>query len=181
MAEARRASRVPPLLLLAALAGGVGLWMTVKAHEYYYPGRLHLLIREQDSTFKVEQAGRHELSYRDDFGDLEFDVVSVEKGTTIPVERFGFLTQKFHTSGWRGHAVRIDSPGVYRLSARPWPNGGEVHISYTNTEAIARWALGGILLISACIAFMVLLVMGMFKRPREARGRPTEVPTPSPS
>ena len=72
MPEAKRSSRVATVLLLAALAGGVvfGFWMTVKAHEYYYPGRLHLVIREQDSTFKVEQTGRHELSYRDDLGDL---------------------------------------------------------------------------------------------------------------
>src|SRR5262245_32462690 len=83
MPEAKRSSRVATVLLLVALAGGVvfGFWMTVKAHEYYYPGRLHLVIREPDSTFKVEQTGRHELSYRDDLGDLKFDVVSVEKGT----------------------------------------------------------------------------------------------------
>src|SRR5262245_165904 len=69
--EAKRFPRFPAALLLLALAGGVvfGFWMTVKAHDYYYPGRLHLVIREQDSTFKVEQAGQHELSYREDLGD----------------------------------------------------------------------------------------------------------------
>ena len=166
MPEAKRSSRVPAVLLLVALAGVVvfGFWMTVKAHEYYYPGRLHLVIREQDSTFKVEQTGRHELSYRDDLGDLNFDVVSVEKGTPIPVKRFGVLTQTVHTTGWRGHAFRIDSSGVYRLSARPWPNGAEVQVSYTDTEAIARWALGGILLGGVCVALMILLVIGMLKR-----------------
>jgi len=181
MPEAKRSSRVPAVLLLVALAGGVvfGFWMTVKAHEYYYPGRLHLVIREPDSTFKVEQTGRHELSYRDDLGDLKFDVVSIEKGTPIPVERFGVLTQTFHTTGWRGQAFRIDSPGVYRLSARPLPNGAEVHLSYSDTEAIARWALGGILLGGVCVALMILLVIGTLKRPREVEGRPTEVPTPS--
>jgi hypothetical protein len=166
MPEAKRSSRVATVLLLVVPAGGVlfGFWMTVKAHEYYYPGRLHLVIREQDSTFKVEQTGRHELSYRDDLGDLKFDVVSVEKSTRIPVERFGVLAQTVHTTGWRGHAFRVDLSGVYRLSARPWPKGAEVHLSFTNTETIARWALGGILLGGVCVALMMLLVIGMLKR-----------------
>jgi hypothetical protein len=43
-------------------------------------------------------------------------------------------------------------------------NGAEVHSSYTNTEAIARWALGGFLLGGVCIALMILLVIGTLKR-----------------
>jgi hypothetical protein len=182
MSQGKRSSRLPAVLLLVALAGGVvcGLWMaTVKAHDYYYPGRLHLLIREPVSTFRVEQAGRHELSYRDELGDLKFDVVSVDQGRTIPVDRFSVLSQAFHTAGRCGHAVRIDSPGVYRLSTRPWPNGAEVELAYTNTEAIARWALGGILLAGGCIALMILLAIGLLARPREVDGRPTDVPRAS--
>jgi len=181
MPEAKRSSRILALLLLVVLAGGIGFgfWMTDKAHEYYYPGRLHLLIQEQDSTFEAEQAGRHELSYRDELGDLKFDVVSVAKGTRIPIEPFGVFTQLAHTSGWRGHAFQIDSPGLYRLSARPWPNGAEVHLSYTDTEAIARWSLGGILLAGTCLGLMILPVIRLLKRPREA-ARPTELPTPGP-
>jgi hypothetical protein len=119
------------------------------------------------------------LSYREDLGDLTFDVVSLDKGTPIPVDRFGVLAQAFHTAGWRGHAFRIDSPGVYRLSARPWPDGAEVHLSYTDTGAIARWALGGILLASVCIVLMIVVISVMYKRPREAEGRPMEDPKPS--
>jgi hypothetical protein len=185
MSEGKCSSGLPAVLLLVALAGGVviGLWMTTyKAHEYYHaddPGRLYLPIREQDSTFKVERAGRYELSYRDDLGDLTFDVVSIDRGTPIPLERFGIVTQMAHTRGWRGHAFWIDSPGIYRLSIRPWANGAEVHLSDTNTQAIARWSFGGMLFTAVC-PLMTLIIFRIFRRAKESGSRPTEVPKASP-
>jgi len=184
MAETKRFSRLLLALLLAPLAGGVvfGFWMTVKAHEYYYPGELHLRFaggQALDATFKVEKPGRYELSCRDDLGDLKFDVVSIDKGTPIPLERFGVLTQVAHTTGRRGHSFQIDSPGVYRLTSGPLPAGAAVSLGYTDTEAIARWSLGGMLVAAVCIALMILLVGMTNARTKEAAGPPTEVPKPT--
>ena len=185
MSEGKCVSRLPAVLLLVTLAGGViiGLWMTTyKAHEYYHADdrdRLYLPIREQDSTFKVEQAGRYELSYQEGLADLTFDVISIDKGTPIPIERFGIVTQLAHTRGWRGHAFWIDSPGIYRLSVRPWPTGAEVHLSDTNTQAIARWSIGGMLFTAVCLTLMTLIAFRIFKRAKESGSRPMEVPKAS--
>jgi hypothetical protein len=183
MAETKRSSRLLLALLLVPLAAGIafGVWMSVKAHEYYYPGELHLGFggaQALDATFKVEKPGRYELSCRDDLGDLKFAVVSIDNGTPIPLERFGVLTQIFHTSGRRGYSFQIDSPGVYQLSSGPLPTGAAVSLGYTDTEAIARWSLGGMLVAAVCLGLTLLLVVKMIVRPKEAGAPRTEVPKP---
>ena len=77
------------------------------------------MIGAPKSTFTAERSGRYEISHKDDLGALTFDVVSAKTGTSIPVAEFGVLARIAHTSGWRGYAFHIETPGVYQLSVQP--------------------------------------------------------------
>ena len=70
-AKAPIPSRV--VLPFVLLAGGIAviIWMTLKAHEYYYPNvRFGHSVTNPRATFTAERTGRYEILYDDELGDL---------------------------------------------------------------------------------------------------------------
>ena len=175
--ENRRSALLHGLAALLLVAGGIaiGIWMGIRGHDYYYPGRLGFDLHERQSSFSAEDVGRYELDYKQELGPLTFDVTS-PTGERITVKEFGILTRLFHTVGRQGHAFHIDHPGTYQVSVQPWPTGAEVRLSYTNTQAIARWCFGGMVLPGLSCGLAALALLRMVRSRKKARSESTVTP-----
>jgi len=160
-------------LLLAAGGIAIGIWMGIKGHDYYYPGRLGFDLREEQSSFEARDVGRYELDYKQELGDLTFEVVS-ETGEQVAVREFAVLTRLFHTMGRQGHAFRVDKAGTYRVSVRPWSTGAKVHLSYQDTQAIARWSFGGMLLLGLSGGLAALALLSIVRSRKTACSESSE-------
>jgi hypothetical protein len=149
------------IAVFVAVAGiAVGVGMGIKAHEFYNTMGLHFDLEGPQSSFEI-QPGRYELTYKQELGRLTFEIVS-PTGQPVEVKDFDWVTQLFHTQGWRGHAFVIDQPGAIQVTVKPWPSGAtgsRVNLSSTDTEAIARWSGGEMLLsgLSCAVAMMIFL------------------------
>jgi hypothetical protein len=136
------------LIVISLLLIGVGLalsiWTSMKANRYYYPEEIFgRKIQQSRTTLKIKRAGRHEIDYDDDLGDLTFTVTNSLSTADVPVSQFGLLTELFHTSGQTGAWFDVAAPGEYSLTVDPWPEGAELFVDYRNTRAIANWHLLG--------------------------------------
>ena len=173
----RRSAQLRGLAALLLVVSGIaiGIWMGIRGHDYYYPGRLAFDLHERQSSFKAEDVGRYELDYKQELGRLAFDVIS-PTGERITVEEFGILTRLYHTMGRQGHAFHTDHPGTYQVSVQPWPTGAKVHLSYTNTQAVARWCFGGKMLSGLSCGLAALILLRMVRSKKKARSESTETP-----
>lgn len=175
--KARFLSRI--ILPVVLLAGGIAVTIltSIKAHEYYYSAvPFGQFVTEPRITFTAERTGRYEISYKDELGELIFDVVEMKTGAAVPVSEFGLLTEIVHTAGYKGHAFYIERPGSYQLSVWPWPQEAKLELGFSNHQAIAYWSLGGLALGSLLTGFSILLLIAMLHRSLVSRPFLSEPP-----
>jgi hypothetical protein len=158
-------------LLLSAAGLAAGVWVATSAHEFFHPNALHTVVHGPKDRFLASRPGRYELSYKEELGDLTFQVVSEKTGASVPVEEFDFLTHIGHTRGYRGFAFQIDTPGHYQVSVQPWQQGYEVELGYVNTWALSRRVLAGLVL--GAVGFVVPLGVLARIRKRSKQGPAT--------
>ncbi|MBM79415.1 MAG: hypothetical protein CMJ78_02320 [Planctomycetaceae bacterium] len=165
------------VLPLALIGGGVAvvIWTTMKAHQYYYPNDgFGQTIKEPVVLFTAQRTGRYEIHYDHELGDLTFNITDKQTAATVPVKEFDIVTKLFHTAGRGGHGFHVETPGDYQLSTNPWPRGAEVFLDYQNTQAVARWTLGGIVLGGLPAAFAILLFIAMLRPKQQSESKSSE-------
>lgn len=148
------------IIAFVLIATGLALsaWTSLRANRYYYPEeRFGRKIQQSKTTLKINRAGRYEIDYDDDLGDLTFTVTNSLSTADVPVSRFGLLTELFHTSGKTGAWFEVPRPNEYLLTVEPWPAGAELFVDFRNTRAIANWHLLGIVVGGLMVGFGLLL------------------------
>jgi hypothetical protein len=157
-------------VIVAVVGIAVGIGMTIKSHDFYDAGRFRFDLEQPQSSFEL-QPGRYELTYKQELGRLTFEIVGPD-GDRIAVDEFDWVTQLFHTQGWRGHVFVASRPGKYQLTVKPWPAGlpeSRMNVSAAHTEAIARWSGGGILLSGLSCGLAMMIVLPLVRvRPKAA-------------
>jgi hypothetical protein len=138
----------------------ITIWTSIKAHEYYYPDDdFGQMVKEPTTIFIAKKNGRYEISYEEKVGNLRFNVVNVETGASVPVQELDFPATLAENVERRGHWFIVERPGTYRLSTDPWPGGTELYLDFKNTQAIALWFLGGIIIGAPFIGFGFLFLI----------------------
>jgi len=84
------------------------------------------------------------------------------------------VTKMFHTAGRGGHGFHVESPGDYQLSTNPWPRAAELFLAFQNTEAIARWTPGGMVLGGLPAWIAILFFIAMLRRKQNSASQSSE-------
>lgn len=165
-------------LIAAALFGigvAIAIFSNMRAEQYYYADYADAdfgqLVREPYAHFIATRAGRYEVSNDIKFGELTFSVANAETAQNVPVSEFGLFASLAGARDHRGFAFDIDRPGEYTLTTTPFPDGAEIELDFKDTEAVGRWAVGGLLAgtVPFILSFVYLIRLGLRgPRPNEA-------------